>query len=338
MKSLLSIITVFSMSVISIPALSVSGNTASEGNIHTGDFTLTEFYGSEKDSDSENTSNYFSVLNTQSGEINKVPVRDYVIGAVCAEMPASFSEEALKAQAVASHTYALYQKNAGQNKPELNGADFSDDPSEYQAFFTSEDMHRYYGDRYDEYYQRVSSAVDTVISQILVYDNEPIVAAFHSLSSGTTESAENIWGQKIEYLVPCESGSDTKAPGFTEEYTFTADEIRSRLQTKFENISFPDDCGTWFSIDSTSCSGTVLEMTAGNTKMSGTEFREILSVRSAVFEIKYTGENKFNITTKGYGHGVGMSQYGANAMAEEGRTYSEILEHYYKGAHLETVQ
>lgn len=338
MKNLINIITVFCMSVISIPALSVSSDKPSAEKSCSQSITLTEFSESRKNNPEEKYSDHFSVLDTESGQVNDVSVRDYVIGAVCAEMPASFNVEALKAQAVASHTYALYQRDSSHSRTELNGADFSDDPSEYQAFFTEDEIRKYYGDKYDEYYQKVSQAVDSVIDEILVYENEPIVAAFHSMSPGTTESAENIWGEKINYLVPQESSCDTEAPGFTEDYTFTADEISSRISARYEEAQFSEDRTTWFSINSTSSSGTVLEMTAGGINLTGTEFREIMSIRSAVFEIEYAGEDKFHIVTRGYGHGVGMSQYGANTMAEAGKSYREILEHYYKGTNLEKLK
>jgi stage II sporulation protein D len=253
-------------------------------------------------------------------------------------MPASFSEEALKAQAVASHTYALYQSMTSKDDKSLMGADFSNDPAKYQAYFTDEEIRRYYGDKYDEYYGRICAAVDEVADMILVYNDEPIVAAFHSMSSGITESAENIWGQKIEYLVPCKSESDTDAPGFCEGYTFTAEELRARLMTVYEDLSFPEKYNEWFTVSNRSSSGTVLSLSAGNTTISGAEFRELLSLRSANFEISYDGDGKFSVTTRGYGHGVGMSQYGANYMAENGSSYKEILNHYYPGAVLLTSE
>ena len=339
MKNLIRIVSVFSLSLISIPALSVSEDRPADAELNvTPPISLTEYKSPGTDpAKTENKSTY-AVLDIQTGLINEVSVRDYVIGAVCAEMPATFNTEALKAQAVASHTYAMYQINSGKNDESLMGADFSNDPSEYQAFFTDEEIRKYYGDRYDEYYSKVADAVDSVINEILEYNDEPIVAAFHSMSSGTTESAENIWGRKIDYLTPQTSPEDTEAPGFSEDYTFTADEIRSRITARYEDAVFPSEYSEWFSIESTSASGTVLKMLAGNKEISGTEFREIMSVRSAVFTIEYTGKDKFHINTKGFGHGVGMSQYGANSLAGEGKTYSEILSHYYPGTILTKMQ
>lgn len=338
MKNIIRITAVFALSVICIPALSLNGKSQYAGAQNKENrITEKEICITETTDKSDNKKEYFSVLDTESGQVSDISARDYIIGAVCAEMPASFNEEALKAQAVASHTYALYQIQNSRNDESLKGADFSDDPSKYQAFFSDEEIRKYYGDKYDEYYQKVAAAVDSVYDQILVYNDEPIVAAFHSISSGMTESAENVWGTELDYLVPCDSSSDIDAPGYTEEYCFTADELRSRISAVYEDIEFPSDFRKWFSDIQTSESGTVLNIKAGNTALSGAEMRDILTLRSSAFEIAYSGDSKFCITTRGYGHGVGMSQFGANYLASQGQNYTQILDHYYKGATVKTV-
>lgn len=326
MKNILNIIAVFALSITAIPALSVYGcQTEKISDIGDKSISMTEY---------KPDINFFKILDINTGNIMEIPIKDYIIGAVCAEMPASFDEEALKAQAIASHTYALYQKN--HSDIEKGQADFSNDSTKYQAFFTNDEIRKYYGDKYDEYYKKVSEAVDAVYDTILIYENEPIVAAFHSMSSGTTESAKNIWGYDIPYLVPCDSSSDIENPDYKEEYIFTTDEIRSRLSVEYPDITFSDNYNEWFNIEKYSQSGTVLVLNAGNKQISGTDLRNILSLKSAVFEIEYTEDEKFKIITKGYGHGVGMSQYGAENMALNGETYDKILEHYYPGTVLST--
>lgn len=352
MKKIISIIALFSATLLSMPALSVTEqkNFAEEySESEKSSLTISEYSGTVTENKKNNSkakettvqkdTEYFSVLDAESGQVLEVPVRDYIIGAVCAEMPASFHKEALKAQAVASHTYALYQKDVSSRTKDdsLKGADFSNDCSKYQAYFTEDEIRKYYGDSFDTYYAKVAEAVDEAADKILVYDSEPIVAAFHSMSSGTTESAANIWGRDIAYLVPQESSSDKDAPGYTEQYTFSADELRSRLETEYDDIEFEDDLSEWFDENKVSSSGTVLELKAGNKIIEGMKFRELLSIRSAAFDIEYDGESKFCITTRGFGHGVGMSQYGANSMAESGKTYDEILMHYYENAELISV-
>lgn len=277
----------------------------------------------------------FKVLDITTGKVEEISAYDYVAGAVCAEMPATFEPEALKAQAVAARTYAQRQKEKALTAPdkELNGAYFSNDSSKYQAYFTENQAKQYYGDNYEEYIEKIRDAVSETSGEILVYEDEPIIAAFHSMSAGTTESAENVWGSKVDYLVPVESEYDTEAPKYMEEYEYTADEVRERLENAFEGIKLDDNPEKWFSDVSKSTSNTVLEIKAGNLTVTGQEIRAALSLRSASFDIEY--DDGFKITTRGYGHCVGMSQYGANAMAKEGKTYKEILEHYYPGACLE---
>ena len=336
----LKISAVFALSVIGIPAISLGRMPDIQNVTCSVSATKSEAKSPETDTVSPGLSEeqFFSVLDIKSGQVSEIPVREYIIGAVCAEMPATFCEEALKAQAVASHTYALYQKMHSKNDSSLMGADFSNDPSKYQAFFNDSEIREYYGDNYEEYYGKVSDAVDEVCDMILVYEDEPIVAAFHSMSSGTTESAENIWGVNLSYLVPCDSSSDKNAPGYEEEYIFTPEEIKARIISKYEDAEFPSDTKKWFSEIQRSSSGTVTNLKAGSIQITGMEFRDLLSVRSAVFDICLTNDNNFSVTTHGYGHGVGMSQYGANSMAAEGKTCKQILEHYYRGTEIKSVQ
>ncbi len=277
----------------------------------------------------------YKVLDVSSGQVLEVPVRDYVIGAVCAEMPASFEEEALKAQAVTAHTYAERQRSTAQNSPELNGADFSNDTSKYQGYFTDSQIKHYFGDNYDEYYAKISSAVDDVLPYILTYEEEPAIAAFHSMSSGMTESAENAWGTPVDYLVPVDSSYDTSAPRYTEEVTFDKALLKNCLETSFD-VTLGDNMAEWVVPAEISQSGTVLTALVGDKTVTGNEIRTALDLRSADFSVEYSDEQA-TFTTKGFGHGVGMSQYGANAMASEGKSWREILEHYYTGCTISEV-
>ncbi len=277
----------------------------------------------------------FRVLDIATGEVLTVPVREYVIGAVCAEMPASFEPEALKAQAVAAHTYAQRQAmiSRSQENEALQGADFSNDPACYQAYCTEEEIRELYGEHYEEYYSKVADAVDAVLAEVLVYEDEPIIAAFHAMSSGTTESAEHVWGTDVAYLQSVESASDTEAPQYSQSVTYTEDETAQRLEAAHSGLTLGNDAGDWFGKPVVSDAGTVLQVTVGNSIFTGQEIRQIFSLRSAVFEVAYS-DGSFTFTTRGYGHGVGMSQYGANAMAKEGADYREILAHYYPGTEL----
>lgn len=281
----------------------------------------------------------YRVLDVSTGKITEVSVRDYVIGAVCAEMPASFEPEALKAQALAAHTYAERQRIRERSEPSegLGGADFSNDTSKYQGYFDDEKIHHYFGDNYDEYYAKISSAADEVLPYIITYGNEPIIAAFCSMSSGTTESAENAWGSPVDYLVPVDSSCDKTAPKYEETVTFDKDFLRGRLEKSFEGIELGDDMSKWLTIAEISDSGTVLTVRAGDMTVKGSDIREALGLRSADFDITCDGDEMI-ITTRGYGHGVGMSQYGANAMAAAGSSWREIIEHYYPNCTIEEMK
>lgn len=275
----------------------------------------------------------FRVLDVSSGEVLEVPVRDYVIGAVSAEMPASFHPEALKAQAVACYTYAVRQRLCKPADDDLRGADFSNDSNRYQAYYTRSQMKTFYGDNFAANYEAVSTAVDAVLGELLCYQSEPILAAFHSLSSGITESAEHVWGSALPYLISVDSKSDAAAPRYCEEVTFSADELKQKLCAAVPGLELTGDCTKWLKINQTTEAGTVQEISAGTTLLDGQTVRTALGLRSAAFTVTADKE-KVTFSTKGYGHGVGMSQYGANAMAQSGKTYTEILAHYYPGTEL----
>lgn len=277
------------------------------------------------------------VLDFTSGQVLEISMRDYVVGAVLAEMPAAYHPEALKAQAVAARTYAVRQKEKQRISPdpELMGADISNDSTKYQAYFTPAQAKEFYGSGYDTYFQKVSDAVDASDKLILYYEGEPIVAAFHAISGGRTESAEVIWGSAVDYLVPADSKADTEAPSYPDEKIFTKKEFRKIIKDAYPEADLSSAPEEWVSINETSASGTVTAVTVGDIRLKGTEFRTLFSLRSANFAVLYNEDaEQFCISTKGYGHGVGMSQYGANAMAEAGSDFEEILLHYYKGVEI----
>jgi stage II sporulation protein D len=352
MKSYISTALIFSALLLTVPAAPLAasqlGNHGAESSavaVISASSTKKPTEDSEKETDADKNNDeekevseeIYKVLDITTGKVEEISATDYIVGAVCAEMPATFEPEALKAQAVAAHTYAMRQKEKAETSPdkELNGAYFSNDSSKYQAYFTENQAKQYYGDNYEQYMKKIRQAVEEVSGEIVVYENEPIIAAFHSMSSGTTESAENVWGSSVDYLVPVESEKDTEAPKYMEEYEYTDDEMRKRLENAFEGIKLDENPEKWFSEVEKSKSNTVLEIKAGDLTVTGQQIRAALSLRSASFDIEYN--DGFVITTRGYGHCVGMSQYGANAMAKEGKTYSEILEHYYPGTELEKI-
>lgn len=277
----------------------------------------------------------YKMLDITSGKVEEISVRDYVIGAVCAEMPATFAPEALKAQAVAAHTYAERQHLLEKSSPTaaLCGADFSNDSSQYQACFTENQARQYYGDNFDSAYAKITQAVDEVLPYVLEYDGAPIIAAFCSMSAGVTESAENVWGSPVAYLVPVESEADTAAPRYLETASFSGAEFQEAVQALLPDAVWDSDMAKWVQTGDRSDSGTVLQVTVGGVSCTGQQLREALGLRSAAFSVEVK-DGELVFTTKGYGHGVGMSQFGANAMAKDGADWQEILMHYYPAAEL----
>ena len=172
---------------------------------------------------------------------------------------------------------------------------------------------------------------------VITFEDQPIIPAFHSMSAGVTESAENAWGTAVEYLVPVESACDKEAPKYLEEVRLDKETLREKLTGSLgADLALPEDFTKWLAVNEVSSSGTVLSVSVGDTAVSGSDIREALSLRSACFEVRFEGDEAV-FTTKGYGHGVGMSQYGANFMAQSGKSWTEILEHYYPGCTVEKL-
>ncbi len=273
----------------------------------------------------------FKVLDKDAGVIYTFAERDFLIYTVASEMPASYPLEALKAQAVASYTYYTYEKNRQAENADLQGADFTAVPSSFPETYSPEGLKKYWGDNYDKHLQTIADAVDAVYGKQIVYDGAPIFAAYHAANAGKTESSSIIWGTDFSYLQPVVSSGDTLSPHY--ESTVTVSD--TDFAAAFPSLSLTGDADTWISGTPTvSDSKTVTAITVGGTSLTGKQVRDALKLRSACFSVTHT-ENGFVFTVSGYGHGVGMSQYGAKVMAEQGFTYDEILQHYYSGVSIE---
>ncbi len=283
--------------------------------------------------------NFYLVKDIKTNEVIRLTPSDYIKGVVAAEMPIDFHSEALKAQAVAAHTYALRQIDVELKKPtpELDGAYLSTDYTKFQAYISTEDLKAKWGKDFDLNYKKLSDCVDSVINNVLTYENAPIAAAFHSISSGKTESAKNVWGQDISYLSPVESVGDELSPSFENTVTLTDKEVAHAISLKFPDAKFPKDRENWFEIKQKSDSNTITVIKVGSVTTTGKEIREVLKLKSANFTVEYK-DSSFTFTTCGYGHGVGMSQYGADYMARQGSDYKEILLHYYSGVTIDQIK
>lgn len=269
-----------------------------------------------------------SVFMTASNTTEKMDMREYIIGTVAAEMPASYDDEALKAQALAAVTYAEYQKKNG-DKSNLDGADISDNSNTHQGYMTKEQMKEKWGDAFDTYYEKISNAVDAVLDKVITYEGELIIAAYHAISPAKTESAENAWGVQIPYLVSVESEGDTDSARYLSTVTVSDNDLKELMGKESVNAD-----GNDIKINSTSDAGTVLEMTVCGKSINGNEARDMFTLRSPCFSVEYEN-GEYIFTVKGYGHGVGLSQYGADRLAKQGMTYEQIINHYYTDVKIE---
>lgn len=263
----------------------------------------------------------FRFKDKNTGEISVIAARDYILGVVSAEMPASYHIEALKAQTVAAYTFALYRKN--ENKKE--DYDITGDSSLDQAYIDQEGRKKKWGDKEKEYTDKILSAIDSVLGQTVTYNGKLALTLYTAISGGKTEDAKNIWGKEYPYLVAVESVGDLLSPNYLSSATFS----QAQIKEKIPSIASTEP-SQWFLKPVFSESGTVMSMSFGEATLKGGEIRSALGLRSANFDV-VASDGNFTFNVRGYGHLTGMSQYGANYMAQQGSTYKEILLWYYKG-------
>ena len=256
-----------------------------------------------------------TIKDSTSNEETKLNLEEYIIGVVAGEMPASFEVDALKAQAIAARSYALSKINTATTSYDL----LTDVTN--QVYITTTDMQKKWGSDYEYYYNRIKDAVLETKDLVMEYDGEVISAYYFAMSNGYTEDASLVFGETHDYLESVDSTWDENVNNFEVTTTFSKEEFCEKLSLDRSNIA----------IENVVCSATnrVNSITTNNQEFKGTKIRSLLNLRSTDFDIDIT--DKVTITTKGYGHGVGMSQYGANEMAKKGYTYEEILNYYYKG-------
>lgn len=264
--------------------------------------------------------NIYVNVRRNNGNIEKFELEEYIIGVVGAEMPASFNKEALKAQSVVARTYAL--------KSIKNNKQLTSDNST-QNFKDNNELKKMWGSSYNTYYNKIKSAVLETKGLYLSYNNDYVDAVYHSTSNGNTEDAVYVWGNSVPYLKSVSSEYDNTNKNYNSAITLTYNEISNKLKNSIDN-------NTKFNIISRTSGNRVKEMEINGITYSGVEFRKLLNLRSADFSIENNGANVV-ISTNGYGHGVGMSQYGANGMANNGSSYTDILLHYYTGVSIKNI-
>ena len=266
-------------------------------------------------------------VKVRSGEtVEEGDLDAYLVGVVLAEMPASFEPEALKAQAVVARTYA---RKAGITGGKHGDGSVCTEPSCCQGYL-SEEMYLEQGGA-QEAVERIRNAVYSTSGQVLTYDGQLIEATYFSCSGGSTEDAAAVWGRDFPYLQSVDSPGEEEATHYRDTVVFDPETVEEKL-----GIRLTGNPSQWVSAVSYTDGGGVAEISIGGKSFSGTELRSLLGLRSASFLVE-TAENAITITTRGYGHRVGMSQYGADAMAVAGRSYKDILTHYYQGAELAQI-
>lgn len=265
------------------------------------------------------------------GQVQAMDLNEYLWGVVAAEMPASFEEEALKAQAVAARTYALHKAGGSANHPE---ADLCTDYACCQAWIARDTARANWGDNADRYADKITQAVGETNGEVILYDGQLISAVFHSSSGEGTQDAVAVWGSSVPYLQSVTSPEGEEVPNYHSEVTFSAQEFRDTYLAARPEAQLEGQPETWFGQTIRTTGGSVDTIVIGGVSVTGPEARQIFGLRSAAFTVE-TGADSVTFHVTGFGHGVGMSQYGANAMAQEGSTYREILQHYYTGVTVE---
>ena len=269
----------------------------------------------------------------KDGTVEAMPMSDYLWRVVAAEMPAAFEPDALRAQAVCARTYSLWKLNAKSH--EADGADICADSSCCQAYIPPEDAAQRWAENNGAYTAKIAAAVADTDGQVLTYGGELIQAVFFSSASGSTADAAEVWGRSLPYLVPVDSPEGDEVPNYRSTVTLTADDVKKLAEGAGLGCDLSGEPSTWFQNLTRTASGRVAEVELGGVALSGGAARNLFSLRSACFDVS-EAEGSFTFSVTGYGHGVGMSQYGANAMAKAGSGWQEILRHYYTGAELQT--
>ena len=273
-----------------------------------------------ENTNSDNTTNSSMseiTIYRSNGSIINLNMTDYLIGVVSSEMPASFNLEALKAQSVLARTYALKAKQTGKKLT---------DTVSTQSYIDIDQMKNKWGNSFNTYHNKIKNAVENTNGEYLSYNGNYIEALYHSTNNGKTESSLDVFGNYYPYLISVSSEYDKNASSYLRTINMPLDTISNKLGLSLNNDSV-------ISILSYTDGGNIKEININGNNFSGKKVRELLGLRSADFDISIS-DNNANITTRGYGHGVGMSQYGANGMANAGYSYKDILSHYYPGTTL----
>lgn len=276
------------------------------------------------------------LLHKKTNKIEELNLDEYLYGVVSSEMPASFEQEALKAQAVVARTYTLYKIN--QNDKKHGDANICDDSSCCQAWISKEERFEKWNDNLqDEYWNKIVYCVNTTQGKMIIYGGKPINAFFHANSGGSTEAPINVWGGSgYPYLQSVQTVGEDAYSQYSSELTITKKKFEETIKKEHSNFSIDFNKKDCIKIKEYTEGNRVKSIQIGNLSLSGVEVRNLFGLRSANFRISIDGENiKFEVI--GYGHGVGMSQTGADSLAKQGKNYEEIIHHFYTGVEITNI-
>ena len=280
--------------------------------------------------------NTIQLLHASTAEVEELPLDTYLYGVVSSEMPASFEKEALKAQAVVARTYTIYKIQNNSQKHE--GADICDNSACCQAWISKEDrLAKWEESTREEYWNKIVTAVEETKGKIITYEGKPINAFFHANSGGKTETTLNVWGGSgYPYLQTVATAGEEGYTQYQSEVICTKQEFTDKIKEKHSDFTIDFSQANCIQVLEYTDGDRVKTIQIGNLSFSGVEIRTIFGLKSANFTITIEGDNiKFSVL--GYGHGVGMSQTGADSMAKAGSDYVEIIKHFYIGVEVEDV-
>ena len=276
------------------------------------------------------------LYHNKTGEVEELPIDEYLYGVVSSEMPVNYELEALKAQAVVARTYTIFQITHSKGKHV--DADICDNFACCQAWISKEDrIAKWSESEAEANWKKIMNAVDSTQGKVITYQGNVIDAFFHSNSGGITETASNVWGgQNFPYLQSVETSGEDEYSQYNSEVEVSKNELINKLKEKYPEININFDEPDAIKILELTGSGRVKTVKFGNIQIAGTEARTLLGLKSTNFQVKIENDT-VKFTVIGYGHGVGMSQTGADSLAKQGRNFEEIIKHFYSGVEVTSI-
>ncbi len=324
MKNYLILTLLCGISIILIPLAMTKGNNNFK-NTDNASVSIEEQASESAEQDEVEKNDTIAVFRSVSNTVSEISLHEYVCGSVAAEMPLAYEEEAIKAQAVACYTNALRMIKQGKDK---NNSNISDDTTIHQGYVDKTERKAKWGEDFEKYESKLQSAVNEVENLAIYYNDNLCIAAFCAVSNGKTEDAENLWGSSVPYLKSVKSDGDKLSPGYATTVSFDKKDFLKALKDSNINYDNITSLKNTLKVTEKSSAGTVLSCNLNGKTYTGEDIRKIFSLRSPTFTVKST-DSSVTFSVTGYGHGIGLSQYGSNYLAQQGYSYEEILKHYY---------